>query len=403
MAHLFVCIPALNEAETLPRTLECLEVQTLKSFTTIVCVNQPEAWWEDPEQHPKCMNNAETLRFLSSYTSMPVITLDRSSHGRGWQAGRSGVGHARKYIMDHALTLAATDDIIVSLDADTTFGPEYLQAVHESLANAKGIAALSVPYYHRLTGEERADRAILRYEIYMRNYAWNLYRIRNPYAFTALGSALAVPVRAYRAIGGLTPKQSGEDFYFLQKLRKYGSILNTCPEKVYPAARFSDRVNFGTGPAMIKGDAGDWESYPIYSSALFDDIRDAYGQFRWLFPSDNEIQLHSFITETMGDKDLFPSLRQNFNTESKFVRACWEKFDALRILQYLKSHQKDLPGTDEDHLRALFAHPEFSGNPSLLPDDLLFSTAPIALLDEIRNTLMNEEERMMHRHMNGPP
>ena len=76
---------------------------------------------------------------------------------------------------------------------------------------------LAVPYYHKLIGDA-TDRLILRYEIYMRCYLINLLRIQNPYAFTALGSAMAVTVRAYRKAGGLTPVKSGEDFYFLQNL-----------------------------------------------------------------------------------------------------------------------------------------------------------------------------------------
>ncbi len=86
--------------------------------------------------------------------------------------------------------------------------------------------ALSVPYYHNLTGDEEKDRAILRYEIYMRYYAINLWRIGSPYNFTAVGSAMALPVWAYRAIGGITPHKSGEDFYFIQKLRKYRGNIN---------------------------------------------------------------------------------------------------------------------------------------------------------------------------------
>ncbi len=92
-------------------------------------------------------------------------------------------------------------------------------------------------------------------------------------SFTAIGSAMALPVKSYRAIGGMTPHKSGEDFYFLQKLRKFGKVLTWNKEKVYPEARYSDRVFFGTGPAMIKGRDGDWSSYPIYPFELFDEIK----------------------------------------------------------------------------------------------------------------------------------
>jgi len=78
-------------------------------------------------------------------------------------------------------------------------------------------------------------------EIYTRNYAINLLRINSPYAFTALGSAIALPVKSYKQSADWH-QNSAEKILFLQKLRKYGNIIVHNKEKVFPAARFSDRV-----------------------------------------------------------------------------------------------------------------------------------------------------------------
>jgi hypothetical protein len=92
--------------------------------------------------------------------------------------------------------------------------------VAEKLENSKNLLGIAIPYFHPLTGNNVNDRLILRYEIYMRHYLNNMLEIGNPYAFTAIGSAMAAKVSAYRKVGGLTPVKSGEDFYFIQKLKK---------------------------------------------------------------------------------------------------------------------------------------------------------------------------------------
>jgi len=43
---------------------------------------------------------------------------------------------------------------------------------------------------------------------------------------------MAFPIWAYRAVGGMTPKMSGRTFIFA-KLRKFGKMVFSNPEKVY--------------------------------------------------------------------------------------------------------------------------------------------------------------------------
>ena len=391
--HIFVCIPAINERDYLPQTLDCLALQDDASFSVSVCVNQPDAWWEDPVQRDICINNQETLEMLQQRGDLKLHIIDRSSKGKGWDLKDSGVGRARRCLIDETIKSAKPDDIIVSLDADTTFDPDYLSSVRKTLALHTKASALSVPYYHLLTEDSRANRAILRYEIYMRNYAINLHRIQCPYNFTALGSAMALRVSTYRKIGGITPKKSGEDFYFLQKLRKYGPILNYNPVKVHPAARFSNRVFFGTGPAMIKGDSGDWDSYPIYSHRLFDLVGETIRLFPLLFEKDHETPMTGFLQEIFKSNDLWSALRANFPDRDQFVRACHEKADALRILQYLKTQQKEIPGSDEEHLQAFFSQ-HYPDALALIPHDFSFAHSNIETLDALRNFLFETEDRI---------
>jgi glycosyltransferase involved in cell wall biosynthesis len=335
---LYIAIPALDELDYLPQTLAALAQQKTEfPFSVYICVNQPDEWWNHKEKIEICQNNQKLLKYLNSsnssnsFNSLKII--DKTSVG--WKNNKHGVGWARKTLFDEIMKTADDNDVIVSLDADTLFNDCYLQSIGENFAKNK-IDVLSVPYYHKLTEDESANRAILRYEIYLRNYFINMHRIGSPYAFTAIGSAIALKVKTLRKIRNITPLSSGEDFYLLQKLRKMTPISNYNAELVYPAARFSTRVEFGTGPAMIKGSSGNWESYPIYPSALFDKIKETYDIIPQLFTEDKETEFVNFLKEQYKTDDLWGPLRKNFKTLPQFTRAFHEKADGLRILQFLK-------------------------------------------------------------------
>jgi len=393
--RIYVALPVMDEIKLLPSCLASIESQSYSNCHVVICINQPEAYWALPEKKHICENNEELLLALAGKSSEKYTIIDKSSKGLGWQVNKMGVGWARKTIMDSIAARANKDDIILSLDADTAFNNNYFESVISVFNKEPKPVALSNPYYHNLCGSEAEDKAILRYEIYMRNYAINMMLIRSPYAFTALGSAIALPVSSYKAIGGMTPKLSGEDFYFLQKLRKYGNIRVYNEEKVHPAARFSDRVFFGTGPAMIKGNMGDWASYPVYHSALFENIRNTYDCFPGLFKEDIQTPLTGFFCEQFRSDNIWQALRENHRDVDHFVRACHEKLDGLRILQYLKAEQSGRGLIDEhclyENISNTFSRILNFEKVDLLKD-LNFKECSVALLDEIRNYLVKVEE-----------
>ncbi len=348
---IYLCLPILNESENIGRLLQSLKQQSFQNFELIACVNQLDSWWETEDKIAQCIDNQKSIEILSSKYTFPVITIDKSSKGNGWQGKQKGVGWARKMAMDKAASLGEKDDIILSIDADTFYPNNFLETVKSIFLNQKKIVGLANPYYHKLTADENANRAILRYEIYMRNYAINMLLIDNPYHYTALGSAMGTTVAIYKKMGGISPKVSGEDFYFLQKLRKFGSLADYNAVKVYPASRFSDRVNFGTGPAMIKGDAGDWSSYPIYHFQLFEKIKKTYDLFPELFLSDCETPMTAFLQNQLKKEDIWSALRKNYKTKEQFVKACSTLVDGLRILQFLKQEVENENLIQEQNLK----------------------------------------------------
>ena len=195
---------------------------------------------------------------------------------------------------------------------------------------------------------EKRACAMLHYEVYMRSYALNLMLVGHPYALTAVGSSMSCTLEAYRKIGGISPFKSGEDFYFLQKMLKTGAVLRHSPALSHPSPRLSTRVFFGTGPALNKGVEGQWASYPIYPMSLFGRMQDAYEALPDLydFLCGPEVpdglcrplaRKFDFWGAAFGEGWWKPIRAHCGGRKAQFVRACMEKFDALRSLQFLKA------------------------------------------------------------------
>jgi len=398
--RMHIAIPLMDELENLPQLLNDIRAQDTDDYRVYFCVNQPDVWWKNEEKRSVCERNIQSMDFIKGHADFPAKIIDRCSRGKGWQGNNLGVGWARKVAMDAIQDGANDRDIIITLDGDTRFNAGYFSSIKTNFKEHTTAVGLSVPYYHKLSGSEHEDRAILRYEIYMRNYAINLWRIGNPYHFTALGSAMAIPVSSYRAIGGMTPKKSGEDFYFLQKLVKYGELLTWNEEKVYPAARFSDRVFFGTGPAMIKGNRGDWESYPVYHHRLFEEVKETYDAFPALYQEEIKTPLGEYLSGKTGRKSIWEPLRKNAPNERNFIKACREKIDGLRILQFLKQRQAEKGYTDEECLLAniRILQADILNDFDFLVDGFTFDELSVGQLDKLRNALVAIEEAYQKEH-----
>lgn len=388
-SHISVAIPMMAELENVPALIRAFEKQTYRQYTVYCCVNNPEGWEssETEWEQKTFLDNQQTLRQLQTYQRQCTIDLqilDHSSTGRGWTGKRKGVGWARKELFDTISRQRDDNELIVSLDADTAISETYLESVLSAMNGHSQHSALCVPYYHPTTGNENNDRAMLRYEIYMRHYLINLLELDNPYAFTALGSAMVFPLWAYRRVGGITPLQGGEDFYLMQKYAKTGRLLHTCNEEVRPQGRPSKRVPFGTGPAIAKGIDSMDITYPLYPQEGFQAVADTYALFPTLYDKDIETPMSSFLRQQLKEDDLWSPLRKNFKTRELFVHACQERVDGLRILQYLKTYP---PRPAEEELRQFCRRHEIS-----IPEGFDFRTTPIETINTLRDSLYHCEQ-----------
>ena len=388
--HISVAIPVLSEYSNMPALLSRLNSQKGVCFDVYICVNNPDTWQtaNDAAQCAMYDDNQKTLSFLRDYVAgnFTLHILDRSSGGKGWQGKKHGVGQARKILLE---TIAAEHDdneLIINLDADTDFDDCYFHMVLERMNEHCNCTALTVPYFHPLSGDDNLDRAVLRYEIYMRYYLISLMESANPYAFTALGSAMVFPLWSYKRVGGMTPLQGGEDFYMIQKLAKTGRIIRYLPTYVRPQGRISGRVPFGTGPAIAKGVDGMAVNYPLYAREGFKNVAATYASFHDLYDGDRETPMSDFLREQTKENDLWGKIRKNFKDRQLFVHSCEEKVDGLRILQYLRTVESR---GDEMELRDLCNKHGIS-----MDNDFRFLVSPTASLDRMRRDMFKVEMAM---------
>ena len=413
--HISVAIPALAESQALPLIIELLERQSFNDFDVYVCVNNPEGWGRDGDADHRAAyaDNQATLRWLASLKArFPLSVIDCSSEGYGWSGKRRGVGMARKTLLDAIAASHDADELVVCLDADTGFPDGYFAAVVDAFNRNPNHVAMAVPYYHPLSGDETVDRPMLRYEIYMRHYLINLLDIGSPYAFTALGSAMAFPLWAYRRTGGFTALQAGEDFYLMQKFAKTGRLLlggdaslrsladpgeakqvavaaSFGPLHVEPQARPSFRVPFGTGPAIASGLQSMEESYPLFPREAYADIEATMSLFPLLYERDLETPLSPFLRRQLRTDGLWDPLRRNFHSPRLFVHACHERLDGLRILQYLRHHRATNPAvrrTAEGELSSLMDRHGLA-----LPEGFSFAQSPVYIINNVRDQLFRLE------------
>ncbi|MDA3798128.1 MAG: hypothetical protein PF692_03500 [Kiritimatiellae bacterium] len=395
---LIFTIPALNEEDWLFETIDSIMESDVNN-KILICINNPDCWNEDEAKADVYANNRRTLEKLARLNNDNIVFFDKSSSGNGWLSAKHGVGHARNFLMEKACKLFDDEDIIVSMDADTKISKDYSDGVRAFFENHPEKSALSSCYYHRIEGLSPEDtRSMLRYEIYMRYYVINMLRIESPYAFTALGSALALRVSFYKKSGGVPKRNCTEDFYFLQRLAKYGKVYNYSEGMVYPSARQSDRVPFGTGSSVALGTEKIASSYPLFDYRSFDDIKNATDMFEKLYEKDFESPVFDFLSKQLNTDNLWQPLRDNNKSVSRFIHACHERLDGLRIFQYLRQESIKKNRSDEKNIIDFFK--EFSGE---LVDDrfvddigeiceiegLSFISCDIDVLKKIREVLFD--------------
>ena len=355
LVSMIVMIPCLNEPEII-RTLESLwSCNSTSSFCeVIVVVNESE----NSCQAVKDFNQQNYLKLFDwkKENDRPNLIL-HPIYARSVNAKHAGAGMARKIGMDEVIrrfnALNRPEGVIISTDADCLFSPNYLQRIESVFAKDKSCFAATLNFKHRV--DEMADAkqrmGIQLYEDYLHYYKKALDFAGFPDSIYTIGSAFAVRAEAYVKQGGMNRRQAGEDFYFLNKLTKLGKITEINDAFVYPSARVSDRVPFGTGAAMTKWMNEDGDLTVTYNFAAFLDLKVLFDQVDYLFRNTTDdgfrTSLPSSVQEYLQTLDFshkLDEINQNSSTLLSFRKRFFQFFDGFLILRFLNlAHQKYYP------------------------------------------------------------
>jgi glycosyltransferase involved in cell wall biosynthesis len=346
-AGIIVVIPCFREPYIL-QTLESLSRcdLPLQKVEVIVLINHSEVAPDEIKKYNQntktevdswiSKNNSEKISFFS----VGPVELQKK-----W----AGVGLARKSGMDEALRrfniLEKPNGIIVSLDADTLVAKNYLIEIERHFARFPKHVGATISFQHQTEGlGEKQLKGILLYEKYLLYYKNALRFIGYPNPLFTVGSAFAVTADGYLKRGGMTRRQAGEDFYFLQTLAQIGTVGEITTTTVFPSARESDRIPFGTGPAITKWMNDETDLTQTYNFQAFVDLKLFFDQIENLFRIDKDgffelieklpeaicqfIKTDNFLTE-------IEDLNQNCSNIDSFKTRFFHKFNAFKILKFM--------------------------------------------------------------------
>ncbi len=366
-----VVIPAYVEKDHLFSTLASVAKNDPERLdhTMVVCVvnNKVDSDTETRRNNHETIRLLHALAFHEGIAEIPASKeqkqliqeiadsrirlgyIDASSRGFEIPIKEGGVGMARKIGMDRALNLlkdvSRPKAVMVCLDADTLVEKNYLSAIRDHY-HRKTHAAV-IDYAHRMPEEPPLRRAICAYEIYLRAYVLGLEAARSPYAYHAIGSTMTVLADAYLAVRGMNRRPAGEDFYFLNKLAKQAKISRISTTRVYPSARISRRVPFGTGAAIHQSVVDGPDGFYLYDPRAFEVVAHWIEQTDQFLPeSGNQIlgragSIHFELERFLRERDFvktWEKISQNSSTENNLRRQfhIWfDGFETLKLINHL--------------------------------------------------------------------
>lgn len=340
-----IVIPAYREpnlSRTLKSLMDCPAPMPEK-LEVIVVLNRPVY---DTMEEEGMMVNQRLIQQLNRESSFPIHGIIRIFD----DVNKAGVGLARKLGMDLALKrlveVNGLNGWIVCLDADCTVSSNYVSKLLMLQENDPQAIAGTIRFEHQIP-EEGIGSAIYQYELHLRYYIEMQRRLALPYAFHTVGSAMFVRALDYAQKGGMNTRKAGEDFYFLHKFTLEEGFRDYAQPAVYPSARASTRVPFGTGRAIVEFN----REYLSYHPNSFADLSVFLNWVRKKAMHadsntghfDNQAipeSIRSFLkSQNFGLK--YDELNRHTSSPSSFLKRFYQWFNAFRLMKcmhYLRDY-----------------------------------------------------------------
>ncbi|MBL7909480.1 MAG: glycosyltransferase family 2 protein [Bacteroidia bacterium] len=332
-----IIIPSYCEPE-LEKTLNSLLDCTPPTFSTeiIIVLNCSAEDKETAIFHQKQKSKLEKSFTVNGNLAFRFIYAD------DLPPKHAGVGLARKIGMDEAIRRFEEieyDGLLVCLDGDCTVNKNYLVELEKFAITPESYNTICLHFEHDLENEkdEILKKGIIYYELFLRYYKEALAYCKFLYAYHTIGSSMAVKASIYCKAGGMNKRKAGEDFYFLNKVFHYGKVVELNTAIVYPSARISTRVPFGTGRAqqnfIEKKDA----SFETYAFLSFEDLKTLFA-FNFY---EEDVDLNSFsqpvkqflLENNVEDKVI--EIKKNTTSKQQFQKRFFDWFDAFMLLKFV--------------------------------------------------------------------
>ncbi len=326
---IFTTLQSLDSAKVPPCSVEVIVVVNSAEDTEAAIVEKNRRIYT---------NLCETKDSCQNFRLLPYII-------EGVPHKIAGVGNARKIGMDEAVWRFASVEnprgVIVSLDADCLVSEDYFIEIYSRFYCSKDKPnACTLQYKHNFDEKmysEQEISACRKYEMYLRYFRLAQKVAGIPVCMHTIGSCLAVTAEAYAKMGGMSRRQAGEDFYFLQKLAQQSPVATISKPIVFPSPSVSERVPFGTGRSVKK--IIDTGSCKVYNFGLFLLLRKFYSSFAELF--DNEqCEIPNEILAFVGEQKLWALVdecRRNTSDRRNFEKRMFAKFDVFFMIRFLNN------------------------------------------------------------------
>lgn len=346
-ADIVVVIPCLNEPNlntTLHSLCDCnktsANIVILTIFNTSIRNNK-----NDIEQNRISFSEVNEFAKFHETSTLKFFRLIFENLPRK----HAGVGLARKIGMDiavkHFLDTQNPNGIIVSIDADCTVSKNFFAKIENSYKTEKKLNCTIHNFHHRVGAKHpQLENPIRQYEKYIRYFSRQLQEIGFPYYYHTIGSCFSILANAYVSVGGMGRQQGGEDFYFLQKIFALGSVKELQEVFVYPMARFSDRVPFGTGPSLQKIIDEPNKQMSVYSRKSFQELKRFFTIKDEFFKQEKNVienkiaQMHPSIIQFIKETDFIDNIEdcnKNAATLDSFQKRFFHHFNAFKIIKFL--------------------------------------------------------------------
>ena len=257
-----------------------------------------------------------------------------------------GVGLARKIGADLAIKLAVKGNILSSwvhsTDADAHLPNHYLSAHSSDNSALKNAAATCCNFFH-FSENTTIHQANQRYENALRYYVAGLTYAKSPYAYFTIGSILSFDMLAYCQARGFPKRSAGEDFYLLNKLAKLGRVTYLDNVVIKLDARPSQRVPFGTGPAVqhIMQLESQGLDYAYYHPEIFTELKTVLKAFESLWKNKQHPQawlaeLSQISQQALTHVGLLSFItKQSTAKQEQFEKQLIVWFDSFKTLKFI--------------------------------------------------------------------